>query len=566
MEDATIQFYSNNVDTLFKQYESVEFSDIYGEWLEHIPNEGFVLDVGCGTGRDAAFLAEKGLYVTAVEPAAKMLEAAQSEHNHTNITWLNDSLPELQSVFKLQIKYDFILLSAVWMHIAPTQRERALRKLSSLLKPNGKIVVTLRHGECHDSRVMYEVSADEISQQASKFGLTFKLLTEGNKSDDKLGRQDVSWESVLLQLPDDGTGAFPLIRNIVVNDNKSSTYKVALLRALLRVAEGHPGAVIDQTNDHVVIPLGLVALYWLKLFKPLVDHHNLLQNSDPNKGLGFIKPKGWQQLTSYSNDDFYIGAHYNDPALAQAITQTFKDICKTIKEMPVNFIKLPGTKQQIFEVESHSNRKKKSALSLNSHFFAELGNFIVPRNIWNALSGYSVWIEPALVNEWCTLMAGYNKGRGKEHHDFLNALKWENPTRKTDHVRERVNQLMQTQDVYCVWTETSIKRAKTYDIDHAFPFARWPNNDLWNLLPATSKANSAKSDKLPSLAKLQDAKPIITEWWQQGWQHNQEEFFEQANLALPNLPLTNRNFEDVFEAMKLQRNRIKDFQQLEEWK
>lgn len=129
---------------------------------------------------------------------------------------------------------------------------------------------------------------------------------------DKLGRNDVSWKTVVLTLPDDGTGAFPLIRNIVVNDNKSSTYKLALLRSILRIAEGHLGAVISQTDNHVELPLGLVSLYWLKLYKPLIDTFGIQQSNNPKRGLGFIKQDGWLALSDISNSDFYIGASYGN--------------------------------------------------------------------------------------------------------------------------------------------------------------------------------------------------------------------------------------------------------------
>jgi hypothetical protein len=47
------------------------------------------------------------------------------------------------------------------------------------------------------------------------------------------------------QLPDDGTGALPLLRGIILNDDKSSTYKLALLRAILRVADGTPSLAAE---------------------------------------------------------------------------------------------------------------------------------------------------------------------------------------------------------------------------------------------------------------------------------------------------------------------------------
>ncbi|MEP0494297.1 MAG: HNH endonuclease domain-containing protein, partial [Paraglaciecola sp.] len=153
----------------------------------------------------------------------------------------------------------------------------------------------------------------------------------------------------------------------------------------------------------------------------------------------------------------------------------------------------------------------------------------------------------------------------------------------------------------CVWSAKSLKRK--YDIDHSMPFARWPNNDLWNLLPTDSKINNQKSDKLPSEQKLKEAKERIQSWWQQAWlqttnqklavreqsasyrigrsdtrskvaepslegwqQGNQiKRFFAEANIALPGLSSNNESIDDLFEALILQRGRLKEMQQLKEW-
>lgn len=563
---ANIEYYSTNAKALTEQYNSVSFESVHKDWLNEIPKEGIVLDVGAGSGRDARYLAAKGLSVVAVEPALNIRELAQTYQVNNPIHWLSDTLPELSEVYKLQTKFDLILLSAVWMHIAPSLRERAFRKLSSLLKPNGKLVISLRHGQCQDERTMYAVSADELAQYASQFGLTYKLLSP-DQAPDKLGRSDVSWQTVLLTLPDDGTGAFPLIRNIVVNDSKASTYKIGLLRALLRIAEGHPGAVIEHTDEHVALPVGLVALYWLKLYKPLVDQFAMQQNSSNSKGLGFIKENGWLQLTSHTSNDFYIGASYTGDDVVKPLYQALKDIASTIKNMPARYTTLPGTNTSVFHVELNRTKKPGSQLVIDFAFLASLGTFYVPKHIWDSLTQFSVWIEPALINEWSALMAGYgqNKAKAFTKLDYLNALRWDDPTRSTSRIRQRVNDLMTSQDVLCCWSGKQLKPT-SFAVDHAFPFARWPNNDLWNLLPANTKVNSQKSDKLPTGIKLAGSRVFILEWWKQGWKHNQTEFFSQANLALPNLRPDNSSFSDVFDAFALQRDRIKAFQQLEDWR
>ena len=55
-------------------------------------------------------------------------------------------------------------------------------------------------------------------------------------------------------MPDDGTGSLPLLRHVIVNDNKSSTYKLGLLRTLVRLAETAPGLIRGAVFE-VLVPL-----------------------------------------------------------------------------------------------------------------------------------------------------------------------------------------------------------------------------------------------------------------------------------------------------------------------
>ena len=92
------------------------------------------------------------------------------------------------------------------------------------------------------------------------------------------------------------------------------------------------------------------------------------------------------------------------------------------------------------------------------------------------------------------------------------------------------------------------------------------NNDLWNLLPTRTAINLQKSDRLPTPEKLLQSRCFIVNWWQQAWSVSKNEFFTQAAFALPGIQKSQQNFNDVFEAMTLQRDRIKDFQQLADWR
>jgi len=286
--NSTIEFYSNNALNFKSQYLSQDAENVHSSWLQYLPKSGQVLDVGAGVGRDAKWLANLGFDVVAVEPASQFMGIGRTLTEDHPVHWMADTLPELSNVYQLQTRFDLILLSAVWMHIPSSQRERAFRKLSNLLKPGGKLVISLRHGSSPDDRCMYPVNVDEVTGFAQQFGLSVKKVIQDN---DKLKRQDVFWETVVLEMPDDGAGAFPIIRNILMNDAKSSTYKLALIRVLLRIADGHPGAVLRREDDRVILPLGLVSLYWARQYKPLIDQQ-VQQSNNANRGLGFIKANG----------------------------------------------------------------------------------------------------------------------------------------------------------------------------------------------------------------------------------------------------------------------------------
>ena len=239
--------------------------------------------------------------MVAVEPSSAMRAFAQARHADRPIQWIPDSLPALDRTFKSGLSFDVILLSAVWMHVAPSDRQRAFRKLVTLLKPGGVLALTLRSGPAEPERGFHPVSADEIRTLARNHGASVER--EGS-SDDFQGRREVRWTQVAVRLPDDGTGALPLLRHIILLDSKSSTYKLALLRTLCRIADGACGMARAEDDDHVSIPMGLVALTWIRLYKPLLEE-DLPQNPRNRRGgthLGFAK-EAFQELASVSHHD-----------------------------------------------------------------------------------------------------------------------------------------------------------------------------------------------------------------------------------------------------------------------
>jgi SAM-dependent methyltransferase len=72
---------------------------ILNGWLRDLLPDApaVVMDVGTGSGRDAAWLSSLNHEVLAIEPSAAMRTEAQRLHPTANLRWLEDKLPDLTS-------------------------------------------------------------------------------------------------------------------------------------------------------------------------------------------------------------------------------------------------------------------------------------------------------------------------------------------------------------------------------------------------------------------------------------------------------------------------------------
>ncbi|MCL7744287.1 methyltransferase domain-containing protein [Guyparkeria hydrothermalis] len=556
----TIKAYNQKASTFFAQYQSVSFERVHGDWSPLLPDQaGLALDVGAASGRDALALAERGWDVIAVEPAAELRRLGEQETGKASVQWLDDQLPDLAQVRKLTYRFDLILVSAVWMHVAPTQRERAFRILTELLAPSGMLVITLRHGPGDGERVFHEVSKAELDALARHRAVMPVPLSSAPHAD-QLQRPEVWWETAVYRLPDDGTGALPTLRHVIVNDNKSSTYKLGLLRTLVRIADSAPGLVLEHTDEYVELPLGALGLFWVMLYHPLVLRHGLRQ-SPGKRGLGFAT-NHFNALKTLSVLDLRPGQSLSAD-IAPTVLHAIRDASANILKNPARFTTWPGTNRPIFDGGPKRLVIKPQAVRLDRETLARFGRFRVPASLWDTFSRYACWVEPAIVNEWVNLMQDWDISHSAD--ECRHALSWSEGRRDTSLTRRMIESQLKSGKVECVWTGSDLRR-KRHDIDHCFPWSRWSNNDLWNLMPSSATANAKKAEKLPADSLLKESRGRILDWWDAAiiGTEREDQFYAEAESSLP---LLNRgaSIESVFEAMLRQRLRLKTNLQLAEW-
>jgi SAM-dependent methyltransferase len=191
--------YGETADALAKHYESVSFADVHREILHLMPaTPSRVLDVGAGTGRDAAALAALGHAVVAVEPTPELRAHGQRLHCAAAIIWIDDALPDLDKVHARGERFDLVMLTAVWMHLDSGQRERAMARIAGLLQPGGLLALQLRHGPVPAGRRMFEVSVAETRALADHHGL--KTIQDSERPA-LLAGSAVRWSVLALRAP-----------------------------------------------------------------------------------------------------------------------------------------------------------------------------------------------------------------------------------------------------------------------------------------------------------------------------------------------------------------------------
>jgi len=361
---------------------------------------------------------------------------------------------------------------------------------------------------------------------------------------------------------------------VILNDQKSATYKLGLLRALCRAADSAAGLAGEDGGDNVTVPLGLVALNWLRLYLPLIAAD--LPQTPTNRraeGLGFAK-EGFRALLGArtSQLDLRVGGQFQGQS-AGALHTALREAAETVTRMPATYLTYPNG-GPILPISRGRSPRSLETLVLDATYLSSFGTMYVPRDLWRALQRFAAWIEPALITEWRRLMRAYAERQGR----ILNegrlgaAMTWADPMRDVSLPRDLALKAMdQGQTVYCIWTGQRLQPT-TLDIDHCLPWAAWPCSDLWNLLPAHRRVNQhLKRDRLPSVSALQRARDGVLAWWHSAYLSDNSalvrRFDDEARASLPAMPPSGEvpDADEVYGAVALQRLRLHQDQQVPEW-
>jgi SAM-dependent methyltransferase len=210
MTKRTIRYYDSNADEQVQKYEQADMSEVHEILCEAFPSGARLLELGCGSGRDAAFLLSKGFDVVVTDGSTKILDHALRIHPELRHRHRLLKLPE---PFPFQEEeFDGVLAIGVFMHLDLPDFGVSLKETSRVLKANGRFFfsVPLRRDDLtkrdrdDKGRRYTALPKQDWIQECESAG--FWMLST-YETEDSLGRSGIGWISFLLEKPGENSHA-----------------------------------------------------------------------------------------------------------------------------------------------------------------------------------------------------------------------------------------------------------------------------------------------------------------------------------------------------------------------
>ncbi len=503
MDRQTIDWYDKNAEEVTRRYENVPggISDFFR--FVFAPGDS-VLEIGSGSGRDAARLLSMGVHVHAVEPSAGLRHRAAVLHPELSGRLFEGALPDGLPP-PVTGPYDGVVLSAVILHIPDSELFDAALAVRERLKDGGKLLLStpLERGDTpagsdrdESGRLMNLRPAAQVRLLFERLGF---VLTNEWTSADAAGRSDVLWVTMHFQYSRGTARPIDRIESILNADKKVATYKLALIRALCDMALTAYARARWEPDGRVSIPITDLAERWVLFYWPLVDSRQFIPQINGESTGG--RPIAFRSALSELAGHFSRQGGLNGFARVKAdrlLSVEEQRLCGRVLRIVSNTIvrgpvKYAGGARGVQEFE----------------YDAATRRVLVDGGVWEELTLMGHWIRDAVLLRWADMTWRLSAGvlpRGK----ILDRLVLtSDPARFDESVRRFYAGLRP--GLECVWSGRTL--VGDFDVDHAIPFALWQDSSLWNLFPAARTVNNQKRDKLPSREIVRKRSERIVENW-----------------------------------------------------
>lgn len=145
MLNKTINYYDINAKEFVEGTLNVDFKTTQDKFINKLPAKGYILDFGCGSGRDTKYFLAKDFNVDAIDGSIELCKIASE---YTNIKVNHMYFNELSIVNK----YDGIWACSFILHLSLDDLVDVFKRMSKALKDEGIIYTSFKYGDFSGER------------------------------------------------------------------------------------------------------------------------------------------------------------------------------------------------------------------------------------------------------------------------------------------------------------------------------------------------------------------------------------------------------------------------------
>ncbi|MCR5604957.1 MAG: class I SAM-dependent methyltransferase [Lachnospiraceae bacterium] len=189
----TEQYYHDNSQEFFEATINADTTTLYDHFLKYVPEKGYILDLGCGSGRDTRAFLNRGYKADAID-GSKELCALASEFTGIKVKCMDFSEIDEGE------KYDAIWACASLLHVEKDRLPGLIERLSGAVKVNGAFYMSFKYGDFEgerDGRFFMDMTAEKF-HEILKSVTGWTLIEEWDSEDVRRGK-NVKWYNAILQ-------------------------------------------------------------------------------------------------------------------------------------------------------------------------------------------------------------------------------------------------------------------------------------------------------------------------------------------------------------------------------
>lgn len=193
-KDTTLDYYNKNADSFVAGTVTVDFKETQDKFLDRLNSSSYILDFGCGSGRDTKYFLSQGYKVDATDGSSELCRIASE---YTGIQVKQVLFQELDA----HEKYDGIWACSSILHLPKEELKIVLKKMTAALKENGIVYTSFKYSEFEGERngryftdfTIYTFT--DFMQEIDNLKIEDYWITD----DVRPGRSEEKWLNLVLQ-------------------------------------------------------------------------------------------------------------------------------------------------------------------------------------------------------------------------------------------------------------------------------------------------------------------------------------------------------------------------------